>query len=293
MKNQFFQKETIDNLNEGLAKSAVMSRQGVGQTKLQYVASHHVINEANRLFGFGMWGTEIQHLHMVDKSIYVKPNSNPAKEMVSMSYICRLKLTVRNGTDSVSHEDTGFGNGVAGNTAHGIGSVIELASKEAVTDALKRCLRYYGNKFGLSLYDKQDDSIMEDSELENSKLVTPELLAKLRELYEPRGINDEWVMAALKAEHYPLDSLEMMRFDWYQLAMQITKAYKLDEVEAASYEADINKVIELLKKSATMSMVKSLYLEAYNKAKNMDDKQRMLEIVKIKDELKAKFEGKK
>ena len=291
--SQFFSKETVDTLNEGLAKSAVMTRQGVGQTKLQYVASHHVINEANRLFGFGMWGTEIQHLHMVDKSIYEKPNSNPPKEMVSMSYLCQLKLTVRNGTDSVSHEDTGFGNGVAGNTAHGIGSVIELASKEAVTDALKRCLRYYGNKFGLSLYDKADDTIMEDSEIENSKLVTPDLLAKLRDLYEPRGINDEWVLAALKAEHYQLDSLELMRFDWYQLAMQITKAYKLDEVQAASYEADINKVIDLLKKSATMSMVKALYLEAYNKAKNMNDKERMLEIVKIKDELKAKFEEKK
>ena len=54
--------------------------------------------------------------------------------------------------------------------------------------------------------------------------------------------------------------------------MQITKAYKLDEVQAASYEADISKVVELLKKSATMSMVKALYLEAYNKAKNMNDK---------------------
>jgi DNA recombination protein Rad52 len=291
----FFEDKTIQLLKEPLAVEDVKHRKGTGNQQLSYVASYHVINEANRIFGFGMWSTEIQYLHQVDKTIYVKPPykaGEDPKEMISMSYLCQLKLTVANGEKTVSHADTGFGNGVAGNTAHGIGSVIELASKEAVTDALKRCLRYYGSKFGLSLYDKDDDTMLSNDEIENQKLVTPEQLSKLRELYEARGVDDEWVLTALKAEHYPLDSLELMRFDWYQLALNITHKYKLKEIEAASYQDDIKRVIDLMKKSGNFNMLKALYLEAHGKAKEHNDKKTLLEIVKIKDEIKAQLEAK-
>ena len=286
----FFTKEIIAKLNEPLAKEAVSQREGTGKNKLSYLASHYVIEQANQLFGHGMWGTEIQHLHQVDKTQYEKPPykaGDAPKQMVSISYLCQLKLTVNNGTSVVSHEDSGFGNGVAGDSACGSASCIELASKEAVTDALKRCLRYYGNQFGLSLYNK-DEVPLSQSEIENTKLVTEEQLSKLRDLYEARDIGDDWVLAALKAENYS-GTLEDMRYDWYMLAVDLVTKYKLDEIQSATYDADMANVIKLLSESANFNMAKALFKEAWEKASAQQDKETQLKAQKIYEELKTKF----
>ena len=50
----------------------------------------------------------------------------------------------------ISRQDVGFGTGVARSLA----DAHENSAKEAVTDALKRSLRSFGNQFGNSLYDK-------------------------------------------------------------------------------------------------------------------------------------------
>ena len=86
------------------------------------------------------------------------------------------------------------------------------------------------------------------------------------------------------------DTLDEMRFDWYQLALQITHDYKFEELEYVAYETDIEKVTELLKQSANMSMLKALFQEAWNKTKRHGDKDRQKEIKIIYDGLKTKFE---
>ncbi len=283
--SNFFSDETIDQLNEPLSKESVKTRDGTGNQKLSYLAAFHVINEANRIFGYGKWSTEIMHLHQVDKTEYIKI---PDKEMVSISYTCHLKLTVTGVPSMVSHEDVGFGNGVAGNAAYGIASCIELASKEAVTDALKRCLRYYGNQFGLSLYDK-DDQVQPLSDIEAAKLVTEYQLSELRDLYPTRGIDDKWIMAFLKSENYPLDSLELMRNDWYQFAFDKAYNYKLKEIEKTEYDLNIDKAIDMMKDSVTIGMLKGLFTEVWNKTGLYDDKQRQVQAKAIYDEMKEKF----
>ena len=50
----------------------------------------------------------------------------------------------------MSREDVGFGTGIAKTLA----DAHEGGAKEAVTDAIKRTLRSFGNQFGNSLYDK-------------------------------------------------------------------------------------------------------------------------------------------
>lgn len=286
-----FNEKQISSLNEKLSKSNVKERDGTGNTKLSYLASHHVIDEANRIFGFGMWGTEIMILQQIDKSKYDKAGyqGKPDKPMISISYLCQLKLTVKGEDGENSHEDTGFGNGVAGDTPYGLGSCIELASKEAVTDALKRCLRYYGNQFGNSLYDKDGVGAVSADEIALSKKVNENQLEELRTLYEDRNINDEWVLTAIKAEGYNKDSLLEMRQDWFDRAYSITKNYMLDEITKANYEEDIEKVIEMLKTSSTPNMLKALFAEAFQKAKAQDDKETMKKVVEIKDELKEKL----
>jgi DNA repair and recombination protein RAD52 len=53
-------------------------------------------------------------------------------------------------TKFVSREDVGFGTGIAKTLA----DAHENGAKESVTDSLKRCLKSFGNQYGLSLYDK-------------------------------------------------------------------------------------------------------------------------------------------
>lgn len=291
-----FDKNKVKLLEEKLAAENVKQRDGTGNTKLSYLASHHVIDEANRIFGFGAWGTEILSLSQVDRTEYEKPAYNAGdapKPMISISYLCKLRVTVKSDNSETIYEDTGFGNGVAGFTAYGIGSCIELASKEAVTDALKRCMRYFGNQFGNSLYNKDAERLPEMGEIEAAKIVTNEQLEELRELYPLRGIDDEWVLAALKAENYPCDTLEMMRNDWFVLAIRITTKYKFDEIAAESYKEDIKGVIDMLEKSATFNMAKALFKEVWEKAKKQDDKETMASAQKIYESLKEKFEVKK
>jgi hypothetical protein len=289
----FFSKEKTDLLEEAISKDDVKTREGGGKTKLSYLPAYHLIAEANRIFGHGQWSTEIMHIHQIDKTIYEKPPykaGDDPKEMVSVSFLCHLKLTVRNGGGlENSHEDSGFGNGVGANTAFGISSCIELASKEAVTDSLKRCLRYYGSKFGLSLYDK-DDVPQELSEIEAARLVTDVQLQSLRDLYTDRGVNDEWVLTALKAEHYPHPTLELMRNDWFEMAFDITHKYKFEELERDAYEADIEKAMTLLSESANMNMLKAVFAEVWKKTARFDDKDRQVKATEIYNELKAKFE---
>ena len=280
----FFDEDTIGLLNEELSKENVKTRDGIGKQKLSYIASYHAINEANRIFGFGAWATEIMFMHQVDKTVYTKE-----KEMISISYTCQLKLTVSNGEKTTSHEDIGFGNGVAGNTAYGIGSCIELATKEAVTDALKRCLRYYGNKFGLSLYDK-DVVLMGSDDIEAAKLVTEPQIKELRDLYERRGVSDEWVLFLIKAEGYPFDDLEIMRQDWFLRAMQITTEHKAGDIEKEDYSEDIKKVLKLLAESATTGMLVALFREAWEKTGKYEDEENRAKAKEIYDRLKPLLE---
>lgn len=288
-----FTEEQNRLLNEPLLKENVKTRDGTGNTQLSYLASFHVIEEANRIFGFDGWDSEILTLAQADKTEYEKPPykaGDDPKQMISISYLCKLRVTVKAGDTLTVREDVGFGNGVAGATAYGIGSCIELASKEAVTDALKRCMRYYGNKFGLTLYDKDANDILNLDQFEASKTVTEDQLSDLRALYEAREIDDEWVLLALKAENYSGDSLEDMRQDWYQLIFDIAYKYRLDEINAANYEEDITKVIKLMKESANINMLKALFKEAWGKTKKQEDKDRQIECQKLYESLKEGFE---
>mgnify|MGYP001073466601 CR=1 FL=1 len=287
-----FSDEQVVLLKEPVLKEDVKTREGTGKTQLSYLASFHVIAEANRIFGFDAWDSEILSLSQVDKTEYEKPPykaGDDPKQMISISYLCKLRVTVKAGENQVIREDVGFGNGVAGNTAYGIGSCIELASKEAVTDALKRCMRYFGDKFGLTLYDKDNTYFLDSEQFEESKPVTNEQLSDLRELYEERGIDDEWVLTAIKAENYSGDSLEDMRQDWYRMAFDIAHKYKLAEIEKANLESDINKVIKLMKESANENMLKALFKEAWEKTKKFDDKEKQVECQKVYESMKKEL----
>lgn len=108
-----------------------------------YLFAWHVINEANRIFGYGGWSYTID-LQKVSEHTNAKGNH-------VIGYICKCTLTV----DGIVRQDVGYGEGIAKN----VGDAHEGATKEAATDALKRALRTFGNQFGLALYDKSQQNV--------------------------------------------------------------------------------------------------------------------------------------
>lgn len=109
----------------------------------EYLFAWHVINEANRIFGYNGWSYTIS-LQKVSEG-----KNNNSNHVVG--YICKCVLIV----DGVTREDVGYGEGISKN----IGDAHEGATKEAATDALKRALRTFGNQFGLALYDKSQKNV--------------------------------------------------------------------------------------------------------------------------------------
>lgn len=112
---------------------------------LHYLEGWAVINQANRIFGYDGWGTELvgdvgfRPIHLVD------PDSE-APLAVGM-YSAVVRVTV-GGCASRSDAGCSF---VAADTSE----AHEAAYKGAVTDALKRALRYFGDQFGNRLYDRR------------------------------------------------------------------------------------------------------------------------------------------
>lgn len=119
--------------------------------------------KANEVFGFGNWGYGVLELVCLGDEPFV---SSSGKTGVRVGYRATVEVWVR--TDDplsgiVRYSDTGYGDAQEYN-----GSTItphELASKEAVTDAMKRAFTSLGDQFGLCLYDKEapeHEGIMRD-----------------------------------------------------------------------------------------------------------------------------------
>lgn len=139
-----FSKEQLEVLNSQLDSSRIKVREK-GNIKLSYIEGFDVIETANSVFGFGNWSYDISKLDQVSQETNTNQN-------VVICYKAIVKLSVydENHLKSISRHDVGYGTGVAKTLA----DAHENAGKEAVTDALKRSLRSFGNQFGNSLYDK-------------------------------------------------------------------------------------------------------------------------------------------
>ena len=125
--------------------------------KLSYLEGFDVIDTANNIFGYGNWAYTISSLEQVSQEVNANQN-------VVICYKAIVKVDVYDIDHStmISRQDVGFGTGVARSLA----DAHENSAKEAVTDALKRSLRSFGNQFGNSLYDKSK-SVAQNNALSN------------------------------------------------------------------------------------------------------------------------------
>lgn len=133
--------------------------------KGDFIEGWFAISEANRIFGFGGWSYTLLECRCVSE----RPRAigKDGKDGFGVTYTATVRVIV----DGVTRDDVGAGHGydVDCGLAH------ESAIKEAVTDALKRSLRTFGNPFGLALYDKSRENVGVD--LPDPSAVKAQLLA--------------------------------------------------------------------------------------------------------------------
>ena len=139
-----FSQEQLQILNSELESSRIKTREK-GNISLSYIEGHDAIETANAVFGFGNWDYAISKLEQVSQEVNQNQNN-----VVCYKAVVQVLVHSDNHSQDVSREDVGFGTGVAKTQA----DAHEGAAKEAVTDALKRALRSFGNQFGNSLYSK-------------------------------------------------------------------------------------------------------------------------------------------
>jgi DNA recombination protein Rad52 len=155
-----FTQTQVRKLAGKLPERFVKTRAERGLT-LSYVEGWHVIDEANRVFGFDGWDRETVAAECVWQDARISPKA--------CSYAVRVRIKVRAGKTIISREGTGLGHG----TGATLGEAHESALKEAETDATKRALVTFGNLFGLALYDKEQNGVQraQDQELSAAPVV--------------------------------------------------------------------------------------------------------------------------
>ena len=135
-------------LEEPLAKDAVRTRLQGGQ-QLSYLEGWSVIDQANKVFGHDGWSYQVRGMQVV--ADYERGGKNGTNRVMI------VQATVRVTALGCTREDVGIG--VCDASAQNPAAGIEKSFKEAVTDALERCLRTYGYRFGLALYDKEREHV--------------------------------------------------------------------------------------------------------------------------------------
>ena len=138
--------DQIKALNGKLKAAHVRTREENG-TKLSYIEGWFTIAEANRIFGFDGWSRET-----VDSACVWQGRTGGRRVCY---YMAKVKVSVHAEGRTITREGSGFGGGSGDNP----GEAHEVAIKEAETDAMKRALMTFGNRFGLALYDPQQRGV--------------------------------------------------------------------------------------------------------------------------------------
>lgn len=147
--------EQIAALDAPLNRANVKGRKQAGR-EVSYIESWHAEAEANRIFGYDGWDSEIRDLRLVsERETLIGKGTQYEKKGWSVSYVCTVKVTVFVDGEPTIREGVGAGHGIDAD----LGQAHESAVKESASDAEKRALKTWGNQFGLALYDKTQANV--------------------------------------------------------------------------------------------------------------------------------------
>ena len=140
---------------KGKLNPANVSQRNKGKTTLSYIEGWYAIAAANEIFGYDSWNRETISCECIAQSERKIGKGDYQRGGWGVSYNCRVRITV----GDIIREGTGSGHGIDDD----LGQAHESAIKEAETDAMKRALMTFGNKFGLALYDKKQRGVGVDA----------------------------------------------------------------------------------------------------------------------------------
>jgi DNA repair and recombination protein RAD52 len=159
--------------------------------KGDYIEGWHAMAEANAIFGFGGWSYIVTRCDCVVQA--PREIGQDRKPGHGVTYVAMVRVTV----GDVVREDYGAGHGYDVD----LGLAHESAVKEAVTDAMKRALRGFGNRFGLALYDKSRENVGHEDlkpKPRDWEAVRREMMAAIKS-HGPRAWNSPKFVADLDA----------------------------------------------------------------------------------------------
>src|SRR5438045_6699396 len=130
----------LDALMAPLDASLIRHRKGANGRWLAYITGKTAEDTANRIFGFGGWGTRV-----VARS---RETCTDAKKGTREFYTCDIELSVVGAAFPYPGDGVGIVTEPFTVEAH------EKARKDAYTDALKRACRHFGDQIVLCLSDE-------------------------------------------------------------------------------------------------------------------------------------------
>ncbi len=131
-------------LTQPLDPKLVARRKGGKGQMVPYIEGYQVINQANRIFGYGSWGAEV--MGAVGSRELTRLDEKTGEVQPVTMYWATVRVRVE-GCASRSDVGCGF-------TAEDSPEAHDTAIKAAVTDAMKRALRQFGCQFGNELYQR-------------------------------------------------------------------------------------------------------------------------------------------
>lgn len=117
-----------------------------------YIEGWDVSAHLTRIFGFLRWDKEIVSLELVGERSEVTVKDGKERTGWWVTYRCWMRLRIYDSFGQLMWESDDAATGSAQNQPD-YGEAHDLACKNAVTYALKRCAKDLGDQFGLSLYD--------------------------------------------------------------------------------------------------------------------------------------------
>lgn len=143
---QAFSREEYERIQGTLGKKLgpeFVSSRNNGAMNVVYLEGAKAISLANEIFGFNGWNFSLGEF-VTD---YCDVSERTGRVNLGLSVVARITLR-----DGSFREDIGYG---IMENARSKGAAYEKCKKEAVTDALKRALRQFGNALGNCLYDNK------------------------------------------------------------------------------------------------------------------------------------------
>ncbi|MGA9195357.1 MAG: RAD52 family DNA repair protein, partial [Pseudolabrys sp.] len=143
-----FSTKQVQALLRSLNSRHIRTREVNGR-ELSYIEGWYAISEANRIFGFDGWNRET----VESRCVLARENRGSFLAV----YVAKVRITVHADGATIVRDGHGSGEGRGSSP----GDVHDIALKAAETDGTKRALATFGKPFGLELYRKDKNPVLQ------------------------------------------------------------------------------------------------------------------------------------